>query len=170
MLIFYWVHCLAFHLLCLAFQENIGLASSSNGRCELPPKKLKTYENGVSAELAKRTREDDVEFDNKRSKTVIIESDDDMQTDSKPDSAPSENADEIIDLDIFPSQSPKLGDKVRPKPFKCTICTEMLNVPEVHRHPVLDVIICGSCRFLVIEKNRLEVNTYHFCRFQDNFK
>ncbi|EEC67097.1 hypothetical protein OsI_33891 [Oryza sativa Indica Group] len=137
-------------------KENIGLASSSNGCCELPPKKLKTYENGVSVELAKRTREDDVEFDNKRSKTVIIESDDDMQTDSKPDSAPSENADEIIDLDIFPSQSPKLGDKVRPKPFKCTICTEMLNVPEVHRHPVLDVIICGSCRFLVIEKNRLE--------------
>uniref|UniRef100_A0A0E0M8C6 ATP-dependent helicase ATRX n=1 Tax=Oryza punctata TaxID=4537 RepID=A0A0E0M8C6_ORYPU len=138
------------------YKENCGLASSSNGRCELPPERLKTDENGVSVELAKRTREDDVEFDNKRSKTVIIESDDDMQTDSKPDSAPRENVAEIIDLDIFPSQSPKLGDKVQPKPFKCTICTEMLNVPEVHRHPVLDVIICGSCRFLVIEKNRLE--------------
>ncbi|KAF0929785.1 hypothetical protein E2562_025924 [Oryza meyeriana var. granulata] len=138
------------------YKENFGLASSSNGGCELPPEKLKTDENEVSVELAKRTREDDFEFNHKRSKTVIIESDDDMQTDSKPDLASSETVAEIIDLDIFTSQSPKLGAKVCPKAFKCTICTEMLNAAEVHRHPVLDVIICGSCRFLVIEKNRLE--------------
>jgi transcriptional regulator ATRX len=46
------------------------------------------------------------------------------------------------------------------KTFKCTICSEMLNASDVHRHPVLDVVVCGSCRFLVIEKNRLEVNAY----------
>ncbi|KAL5224296.1 hypothetical protein ABZP36_010935 [Zizania latifolia] len=152
-------------------KENFGLVSSSNGFCELPPsdngvldanigllssEKLKTDENEVSVELAKRTCEDDVEFNHKRSKTVIIESDDDMQIDKKPDLVTSENVVEIIDLDLFASQSPKLGDKVCPKAFKCTICTEMLNAPEVHRHPVLDVIVCGSCRFLVIEKNRIE--------------
>ncbi|XP_015697378.1 protein CHROMATIN REMODELING 20 isoform X2 [Oryza brachyantha] len=133
------------------YKGDFGLASPSNGCCELPPEKPKTDENGISVELAKRAREDDVELNHKRSKTVIIESDEDMETESKPASAPSENVSKIIDLD-----SPKLGDKVWPKAFKCTICTEMLNAPEVHRHPVLDVIVCGSCRFLVIERNRLE--------------
>jgi transcriptional regulator ATRX len=71
---------------------------------------------------------------------------------------------DIIDLDLFPSPSPKLSDIGLPKAFKCTICTEMLNASDVHRHPVLDVIVCGSCRFLVIEKNRLEVNTNPLCQ------
>uniref|UniRef100_A0A0D9XKB5 Transcriptional regulator ATRX n=1 Tax=Leersia perrieri TaxID=77586 RepID=A0A0D9XKB5_9ORYZ len=136
--------------------KNFGLASSSNGYCDLPPEKLKTAENEISVDLAKRTREDDVEFNHKRSKTVNIESDDDLQTDNKPDLSPSENVAEIIDLDSFPSQSPNLGDKVVLKAFKCTICSKMLNAPEVHRHPSLDVIICGSCRVLLIEKTRLE--------------
>lgn len=43
----------------------------------------------------------------------------------------------------------------------------MLNASDVHRHPLLDVTVCGSCRFLVIEKNRLEVNTGHL--FADSF-
>lgn len=160
---------------------NIGLASSSNVCSELPPLfdddvlgsnsgfslsgKHKTDKNEVSGELLKRTREDDVELDHKRSKTVVIESDDDMQIDSKlalcikgseHSSAEFEKGVDIIDLDLIPSQSPKLSDIDLPKAFKCTICTEMLNAPDVHRHPVLDVIVCGSCRFLVIEKNRLE--------------
>jgi transcriptional regulator ATRX len=83
--------------------------------------------------------------------------------DSEHSSAELENGVDIIDLDLIPSQSPKLSDIDLPKAFKCTICTEMLNASDVHRHPVLDVIVCGSCRFLVIEKNRLEVNTNPLC-------
>jgi len=155
-------------------KENIGLVSScdekplpENGvlgaKSDLPSsKKLKTDENKVSMETLKHTFEDD---DNeKRLKTVIIESDDDMQTDNKRalqkdgegSSAEVEKVVDIIDLDLFPSQSPKLPTKSLPKTFKCTICSEMLNASDVHRHPVLDVVVCGSCRFLVIEKNRLE--------------
>ncbi|XP_037405485.1 protein CHROMATIN REMODELING 20-like isoform X1 [Triticum dicoccoides] len=160
---------------------NVGLTSSSNGCCKLPlslddgvldanrgrplSEKQKMDKDEVSAELLKRTREDDVELDHKRSKTIVIESDDDMQMDSKlvlhikdseHSSAELEKGVDIIDLDLFPSQSPKFSDMDLPKSFKCTICTKMLNASDVHRHPVLDVAVCGSCRFLVIEKNRLE--------------
>ncbi|CAM0956915.1 unnamed protein product [Alopecurus aequalis] len=148
-------------------KDTFGLASSSNGCHELPPlfndgvlgpnsgfsfsEKHKTDINEVSGELLKRTREDDIELDHRRSKTVVIESDDDMQIDSK-----LEKGVDIIDLDLFPSQTPYRSDMDLPKAFKCTICTETLKAFDVHRHPVLDVIVCGSCRFLVIEKNRLE--------------
>ncbi|PUZ38800.1 hypothetical protein GQ55_9G225000 [Panicum hallii var. hallii] len=141
--------------------ENVILGAES----DLPSsKKLKTDENKVSIEILKRTCEDDDELFQKRPKTVIIESDDEMQIDSKPalqndrecSSARVEKVVDIIDLDLFPSQSPKLSDKSLPKAFKCTICAEMLNASDVHRHPVLDVTVCGPCRFLVIEKNRLE--------------
>ncbi|XP_066370876.1 protein CHROMATIN REMODELING 20-like isoform X2 [Miscanthus floridulus] len=155
-------------------KENIGLVSScdekplpENGvlgaKSDLPSsKKLKTDENKVSIETLKHTFEDDE--NEKRLKTVIIESDDDMQIDNKRalqkdgegSSAEVEKVVDIIDLDLFPSQSPKLPTKSLPKTFKCTICSEMLNASDVHRHPVLDVVVCGSCRFLVIEKNRLE--------------
>ncbi|XP_062205430.1 protein CHROMATIN REMODELING 20 [Phragmites australis] len=161
-------------------KEDFGSVSSSNGCYEKPPpskndvlgatnglpssEKLKTDENEVSIEMLKRTREDDDELDQKRLKTVIIESDDDMQIDGKPalhkdgecSSGEVEKVVDIIDLDLSPSQSPKLSDKSLSKAFKCTICTEMLNASDVHRHPVLDVTVCGLCRFLVIEKNRLE--------------
>lgn len=82
-----------------SMQGNFGVASSSNGCCELPPllddgvldpnsgrplsEKQKMDNDEVSVELLKRTREDDVELDHKRSKTVVIESDDDMQMGSK---------------------------------------------------------------------------------------
>ncbi|XP_066374559.1 protein CHROMATIN REMODELING 20-like isoform X2 [Miscanthus floridulus] len=155
-------------------KENIGLVSScdekplpENGvlgaKSDLPSsKKLKTDENKVSIETLKHTFEDDE--NEKRLKTVIIESDDDMQIDNKRalqkdgegSSAEVEKVVDIIDLDLFPSQSPKLPTKSLPKTFNCTICSEMLNASDVHRHPVLDVVVCGSCRFLVIEKNRLE--------------
>ncbi|KAK3157704.1 hypothetical protein QOZ80_2AG0126760 [Eleusine coracana subsp. coracana] len=154
--------------------EDFGLASSSNGCYEKPPSndftnglissELKTDENKVGTETLKRTREDDDELDEKRLKTVIIESDDDMQIGSKSDmhkdgegsSAGVDKEVDIIDLDLFSSQSPKPSEKNLSKAFKCTICTNKLNASDVHRHPVLDVTVCGSCRFLVIEKNRLE--------------
>lgn len=111
----------------------------------------------------KRTHEDGDDLDEKRLKTVIIESDDDVQIDSKSDmhkdgegsSAEVKKEVDIIDLDPFSSPNPNLSGKKLPKAFKCTICTDMLNASDVHRHPALDVIVCGSCRFLVIEKNRL---------------
>ncbi|KAL6641027.1 hypothetical protein ACP70R_019208 [Stipagrostis hirtigluma subsp. patula] len=161
-------------------KENFVLGSSSNGCDEKHPpsecgdlgaandlpsyKKLKTDENKDCIEILKRTHEDNDELDQKNLGTVIIESDDDMLIDSMPDlhknggasTAEVEKVVDIIDLDLIPSQSPKLSDGSSPKSFKCTICTEMLNASDVHRHPVLDVTVCGSCRFLVIEKNRLE--------------
>nr|CAB3499476.1 unnamed protein product [Digitaria exilis] len=142
-------------------KENFGLDSSCHegAKSHLPSfKKLKTDET------LEHTCEDDEELFQRRSETVIIESDDELQIDSKPtlqndgegSSARVEKVVDIIDLDLFPSQSPKLSAKTLPKDFKCTICTEMLNASDVHRHPVLDVTVCGPCRFLVIEKNRLE--------------
>jgi transcriptional regulator ATRX len=139
--------------------------TATNG---LTSSELKTDENKVTAEMLKCAREDDDELGQKRLKTVIIESDDDMLIDSKSDihndgensSEEIEKEVEIIDLDLIPSQSPKLSDKNLPKAFKCTICTATLNASDVHRHPVLDVIVCGPCRFLIIEKNRLEVSAY----------
>ena len=104
-------------------QENLGKVSSCH---EMPPlsenvilgaesdlpssKKLKTDENNVSIEILKRTCEDNDELFQKRSETVIIESDDEMQTDSKPalqtdrecSSARVEKVFDFIDLD--PSQ------------------------------------------------------------------
>ncbi|KAL6842436.1 hypothetical protein ACP4OV_027863 [Aristida adscensionis] len=159
-------------------QENFGLVSSSNGCDEKPPsengyldatnglpasKDTKTDENKECSAMLKRTQEDYNELGQKRLKIVTIESDDDMHIDSKPmhknveaSIAKVEKMVDIIDLDLFPSQSPERSDKNLPKAFKCTICTEMLTASDVHRHPVLDVTVCGSCRFLVIEKNRLE--------------
>ncbi|KAJ1295322.1 hypothetical protein BS78_01G215300 [Paspalum vaginatum] len=142
-----------------SLSENGGSGAESN----LPPfKKIKTEENKVSIEISKRTCEDN--GSQKSLKTVIIESDDEMQIDNKPalpksgegSSAQVEKVVDIIDLDLIPSQSPKFNDKSPPKAYKCTICSEMLSASDVHRHPVLDVTVCGSCRFLVIEKNRLE--------------
>ncbi|GJN20779.1 hypothetical protein PR202_gb08197 [Eleusine coracana subsp. coracana] len=145
--------------------EDFGLASSSN---EKPPSndstnglissELKTDENKVGTETLKRAREHDDELDEKRLKTVIIESDDDMQIDSKSDihkdgegsSVGVEKEVDIIDLDLFSSQSPKLSEKKLSKAFKCTICTNKLNASDVHRHPVLDVTVCGSCRILYL--------------------
>ncbi|CAN6288056.1 unnamed protein product [Urochloa humidicola] len=158
-------------------KESFGLVSSCHEKLPLsengvldaksvPPssKKLKTDENKASIETLKRICEDDEELFKKRSETVIIESDDEMQIDGKPalqndgegSSTRVEKVIDIIDLDLIPSQSPKLSEKSLPKTFKCTICSEMLNASDVHRHPVLDVTVCGPCRFLVIEKNRLE--------------
>ncbi|GJM84714.1 hypothetical protein PR202_ga00411 [Eleusine coracana subsp. coracana] len=148
--------------------EDFGLASSSNGCYEKPPSndftnglissELKTDENKVGTETLKRTREDDDELDEKRLKTVIIESDDDMQIGSKSDmhkdgegsSAGVDKEVDIIDLDLFSSQSPKPSEKNLSKAFKCTICTNKLNASDVHRHPVLDVTVCGSCRILYL--------------------
>lgn len=146
-------------------QTNLGLVSScheksplsENGvlgaKSDLPSsKKLKSDENKHSID----------ELFQKGPETVIIESDDEMQIDRKPGEGSSARVEKVIDIiDIDdPSQSPKLSDKSLPKSFKCTICTEILNASEVHRHPVLDVTVCGPCRFLVIEKNRLEVTVY----------
>nr|XP_029119817.1 protein CHROMATIN REMODELING 20 isoform X2 [Elaeis guineensis] len=112
----------------------------------------------------KRSHEnEDAAIDNKRSRTVIIDSDDEVQElDSKSVShAPSREQDspshvrkevDIIDVDVLPSPCPK--DISRN--FRCTACSDVLKASEVHRHPLLDVIICGNCKFLVVEKRRLE--------------
>lgn len=157
----------------LVLQEYFGLVTSCHEGAESD---LTSFKKLKTDETLEHTCEDDDGLFQKRSETVIIESDDEMQIDSKPalqnngegSSARVEKVVDIIDLDHFPSQSPKLSAKTLPKAFKCTICTEMLNASDVHRHPVLDVTVCGPCRFLVIEKNRLEVNAYLHLNFKQN--
>ncbi|XP_008807947.1 protein CHROMATIN REMODELING 20 isoform X2 [Phoenix dactylifera] len=122
----------------------------------------------------KRSREnEDAAIDNKRSRTVIIDSDDEVQElNSKSAShAPSKEQDsplhvkkevDIIDVDGLPSPCPK--DISRN--FRCTACSNVLKASEVHRHPLLDVIICGNCKFLVVEKTRLEDSVLGgYCRW-----
>lgn len=112
----------------------------------------------------KHSREnEDAALDNKRCRTVIIDSDDEvLELDSNSASRELSKVQDsplhvkkevdIIDVDILPSPSPK--DISRK--FRCTACSDALKASEVHKHPLLDVIICGNCKFLVVERMRLE--------------
>lgn len=49
--------------------------------------------------------------------------------------------------------------------YHCTACTKMSF--EVHSHPILRVIICGSCKYLIEEKLRVKVR--HFLLMLMNY-
>lgn len=105
---------------------------------------------------SKRTAETmEPDSENKRSRMIIIDSDDESQTansvfstvkvDNKSDL--KENAGEVY---VNPLSSQSLNDS-----FQCTACNKI--TVEVHVHPLLKVIICADCRSIVEEKMKVKV-------------
>ncbi|XP_068660987.1 protein CHROMATIN REMODELING 20-like isoform X2 [Aristolochia californica] len=128
--------------------------------------------NGTSVDLSGSKRphdSDDFENDTKRSRTVIIDSDDEVHVVEKisangtsgetnvvvPSALQAKEAIDIVDADAFPSPSPTgssflvVEDSMT---FYCTACSKVLRAFEVKRHPFLEVIICEHCRCMVEEK------------------
>jgi Cysteine Rich ADD domain len=103
----------------------------------------------------KRAREDNESVpENKRHKVEMSDSsDDEVQVLGSTSNSQVKKAIDVIDLD-----TPTATEKDQSRTFSCTVCSEALkNSSEVHRHPLLAVIVCGSCKFTLAEKIRLEV-------------
>ncbi|KAG9447661.1 hypothetical protein H6P81_013789 [Aristolochia fimbriata] len=128
--------------------------------------------NGTSMDISgsKRSHDlDDLENDSKRSRTVIIDSDDEVHVVEKISAngtfgetnvlAPSppqvREAIDIVDCDAFPSPSPTGSHCLLAEDsmsYHCTACSKLLSACEVKKHPLLEVIICEHCKCLVEEK------------------
>lgn len=101
------------------------------------------------------TEEPDTE--NKRSRTVVIDSDDDSQAKDaifstvkvEDQSDLKENA---VEADSIPSKN--LNEK-----FHCTACNKI--AVEVHQHPLLKVIICADCKAIMEEKMNGKVRIFN---------
>ncbi|XP_068665822.1 protein CHROMATIN REMODELING 20-like isoform X2 [Aristolochia californica] len=128
--------------------------------------------NGTSVDHSGSKRSydsDDFENDAKRSRTVIIDSDDEVHVVEKISSngtscetsavarsaLKARKAIDIVDADAFPSPSP-IGSRFLvaedSMSFHCTACSKVLRVSEIKRHPLLEVIICEHCNCMVEER------------------
>ncbi|XP_020083908.1 protein CHROMATIN REMODELING 20 isoform X2 [Ananas comosus] len=124
----------------------------------LDPNEARNESSAVNGSCKHPHEEEDADVNVKRCKTVVIESDDENDAQNNSHSSPSRGKKvvDVIDVDALSSPCPNFSTKVRPKTFSCTACSEILNASEAHRHPLLEVIICGSCKFLLVEKIRVE--------------
>lgn len=106
---------------------------------------------------SKRPNEiEELKVDNKKSRTVIIDSDDETHsvkenshpnaTNLDPDSNSKENIGEP-GADSIPLQSQN-------EKFDCTACSKL--AVEVHQHPLLKVIICRDCKSLMEYKMQMK--------------
>lgn len=107
---------------------------------------------------SKRPNEiEELKVDNKKSRTVIIDSDDETHsvkenshpnaTNLDPDSNSKENIGEP-GADSIPLRSQN-------EKFDCTACSKL--AIEVHQHPLLKVIICRDCKSLMEHKMQMKV-------------
>ncbi|XP_077229028.1 protein CHROMATIN REMODELING 20-like isoform X2 [Tasmannia lanceolata] len=102
-----------------------------------------------SSELSgsKRSHDDeDLQNENKRSRTVIIDSDDELHV------VEENSASEVIEIVASSPASSCLRVSADSKDFHCSVCSEVLRASEVHRHPLFEVIICENCKCLMEEK------------------
>ncbi|KAF9612310.1 hypothetical protein IFM89_038913, partial [Coptis chinensis] len=101
------------------------------------------------------------EMDSKRSRTVIIDSDDEMQVDD--DKSTSRICDTEMDLQSELQAKEKVdqanaisvpcqNQHVTSENFQCTACAKVVAACEVRQHPILKVIVCGNCYFVVKKK------------------
>lgn len=105
--------------------------------------------------ISKRAREEDEsELENKKRKAEMTDSsDDEVQVLGSKFNSQVKKSIDVIDLDATITT-----EKGQSRSFSCTVCSESLkNSLAVHRHPLLAVIVCGSCKFTLAEKIRLEV-------------
>ncbi|WOL15570.1 protein CHROMATIN REMODELING 20 isoform X1 [Canna indica] len=110
---------------------------------------------------------EDIEHDNKKRRTVVIESDDEVHEvvdksashDSiKVQSSPAQVREvDVIDVDghCSPSAYNCSPTNISEK-FRCTACSEAMKASEVQKHPIMQVIVCAKCNLLVEEKMRMK--------------
>ncbi|ERN15878.1 protein CHROMATIN REMODELING 20 [Amborella trichopoda] len=86
--------------------------------------------------LSKRSHDSgNHEIDTKRSRTVIIDSDDEM------DVVEQTTSTNVLNPSINPS---KVSEH-----YRCSACSDILNASKVCRHPLLGVIICENCKLVI---------------------
>ncbi|KAJ4777566.1 DNA repair and recombination protein RAD54 [Rhynchospora pubera] len=137
------------------------ISDSTNGYYDTTPDDTR-LENGDADDTnslkehstSKRAREEyESELDNKKHKAEMTDSsDDEVKVLGSKLNSPVKKAIDVIDLD-----TPFFTERSQSRSFSCTVCSEALKKSsEVHRHPLLAVIVCASCKFTLAEKIRLE--------------
>lgn len=126
-----------------------------NGASLLSESVLPDYTEPRGSKRANQNQ--DLKVDYKKSRTVIIESDD--ETNSLKDNLPCNvaNSDAQIESkeNFFDSGDNSLPLQSPNEKFDCTACSKI--VAEVHQHPLLKVIVCQDCKCLMEEKIQLKV-------------
>lgn len=129
-----------------------------------------TTSKGTDNVNSKRSRDNEVlEAEMKKSRIEVIDIDDEVQVMEKKSSHISHEPNghlqhkemiDIIDVEILPSPNPK-GPRFKEikdsENFHCTACSNWLKASEVLKHPLLAVIICGSCKAFVEDKIQIKV-------------
>lgn len=135
--------------------DNVDKGSSvSNGNSSLPCGSA--LPNSIEQRLSKQQIESkDLDIENKRTRIVTIESDDEAQRNDSTckrvkladqSDLKENNGDSVADS--LPSQNGT-------EKFHCTSCNKL--TVEVHSHPLLKVIICGDCRSVMKKKMQVKV-------------
>ncbi|KAJ0967213.1 hypothetical protein J5N97_024130 [Dioscorea zingiberensis] len=129
-----------------------------------------TTSNGIdNSGDSKRSRDNDnLEVETKRSRIEIIDVDDEVQLVENKSSHISHEQNgrlqykevvDIIDVDVLPSpnpKDPKFKEIKDSKNIHCTACSNLLKASEALKHPLLGVIVCGSCQAFVEEKMQIK--------------
>ena len=105
----------------------------------------------------------DFEFGSKRSRTVIIDSDDELDTKTGVQDTrfgqlclvakPADLTHEVVDVEMITDEQspgediPGIGTYKGPRDFQCTACGRLLKASRVIQHPLLGVIICKECKY-----------------------
>lgn len=143
---------------CNAIVQNINADTTSKGT-----------DNKNTNVNSKRSRDNEVlEAEMKKSRIEVIDIDDEVQLMENKSShvshepngrlQPKEMID-IIDVEILPSPNPKdprFKEIKDSENFHCTACSNRLKASEVLKHPLLAVIICGSCKAFVEDKIQIK--------------
>lgn len=98
---------------------------------------------------SKRLHDDEeLDIDNKKCRTVILDSEDDTHAEENKSATSLKNGGPSVGGNLFPSQSLK-------EKFHCTACNAV--AVDVRPHPLLKVIICRDCKYLLKAKMHLKV-------------
>eukprot|EP01018_Ginkgo_biloba_P006063 Gb_33142 [translate_table: standard] len=118
----------------------------------------------------------DYEFGGKRIRTVIIDSDDEIDANQNVGqdlrynqvnmvTKPTVSAHEVVDVEMITDDEQSPSEEIsgtgvceESKEFQCTACGRLLKVSNVHKHPLLEVIVCKECK-----------SFYESCPFQKDF-
>ncbi|XP_062084347.1 protein CHROMATIN REMODELING 20 [Humulus lupulus] len=127
--------------------------STSNGTSAVPSESV--LPDSTECRGSKRLIEtEELDIENKRSRTVVLDSDDEIQVKGSVFSAAEvEDQSDLKDTageSAADASSQNLNEK-----FHCTACNEI--AVEVHPHPLLKVIICADCRSIMEEKMKSKV-------------
>ncbi|VFQ62592.1 unnamed protein product [Cuscuta campestris] len=119
--------------------------------------------------LKRQLETDESDAENRKRQVIIVDSegeDEDLAADrSSPACDLSTTMDqwnsEGYKVDMLPSDSlPVMNEN---KTFRCTACDKLTN--KVHRHPLLDVIVCMDCKTLMVAKMKDVDCSECYCRW-----